>query len=130
MLTKGQAKEAGNELLELIDEEGWEIRIWENLGWHYCAKKGHLSVYPTITGKYRASFSTKRGDSATPTYWADRKSYNDPMEAVIAQLRKALEFINSRQAIVYEALESIGRAPEDIFDIPDDDGLRRYPEDR
>jgi hypothetical protein len=33
--------------------QGWEPRVWENLGWHYSALKGQCQVYEyySVTGK-------------------------------------------------------------------------------
>lgn len=39
-------KEAG--ALAAILGDGWEPRVWENIGWHYSANKGVAQVSPNI----------------------------------------------------------------------------------
>ena len=117
MRTKQQAEKEGRKLLELIDEDGWEMVIWENIGWHYKAVNGYLSVYPSVDGKYFASLGTEPRSSSTPGYWVDKGHYDDPMEAVIAQIRKAAGFTGRCQMIVSEALSAISRTPEDLSDV-------------
>jgi len=34
---------------------GWRARVWENLGWHYEAKAGEWSVYPSGDRMFLAS---------------------------------------------------------------------------
>lgn len=98
-------------MLGMLDGNGWEIRIWENMGWHYKAVNSYLSVQPSIVNdnKYYATLGTEQlGRGGTPGYWVTTKAYNDPMEAVINQLRIAAEFVRSRMAIVDKAFEAIG----------------------
>lgn len=47
------------ELTEHFSEgEPWEPVVWENLGWHYCAKLGQFEVTPSlIETEWRCSFS-------------------------------------------------------------------------
>lgn len=28
--------------------DGWEPHVWENLGWHWCARKGCCAVHPNV----------------------------------------------------------------------------------
>lgn len=42
-----RAKQHGRALAKRLGK-GWKPRIWENLGWHYTAKRGPIEVYPRI----------------------------------------------------------------------------------
>lgn len=32
--------------------DGWEAEVWENLGWHWCVKKGVCQIYPGYSSGY------------------------------------------------------------------------------
>jgi len=121
MRTKRQAQEEAERLLELIGQEGWQVKIWENMGWHCKATKGYLSIYTSIGDEYHAVLGTEKGCGGTPTYWSTESYHEDPMEAVRIQMRKALEFVTNCQGIVTDALRDIGWEPDDLFDVPDGD---------
>ena len=39
---------------------GWRIEVWENLGWHYSAKKGVATVRGRLGHGYMLYFNTAR----------------------------------------------------------------------
>jgi hypothetical protein len=51
MLTKKQVERDGAALLAQMHGEGWTLDVWENLGWHYCVRRGPLSVRPGCNGE-------------------------------------------------------------------------------
>lgn len=50
--------------------DGWKPRVWENLGWHYAARKGVATMYgPGIHERYWVSFDSSAqitGEGSTP----------------------------------------------------------------
>jgi hypothetical protein len=30
-----------------LKEFGWKPHVWENLGWHFCSKKGENKIHPS-----------------------------------------------------------------------------------
>lgn len=62
--------------------DGWEPNVWENLGWHWGAKRGELRVLPSIfRGEVRAYTGYLKK-------WHGRG--DTPAEAVDAVLMEAL----------------------------------------
>ena len=58
--TKAEHKEAvkkAGALAKLLGN-GWKKRVWENMGWHYSASKGKMSVSPSSDGSYWVSLHT------------------------------------------------------------------------
>ena len=43
MLTEQEARDGAHTLVTRMGE-GWESRVWENLGWHYSVKKGCVRI--------------------------------------------------------------------------------------
>jgi len=109
MKSRYEAEEALAEMLEDLSGEGWTGEVWENLGWHYKARNGLLTVMPSIGGKYHAMLSgNPEHPNSAPGYWLDREVYDTPMEAVAGTVIKAFEFVKSRVAIIEEAMEIFG----------------------
>jgi hypothetical protein len=50
MRTKAEATKLGKQLVEKLRKgtgcKDWRLRVWENIGWHYEADCGPISVYP------------------------------------------------------------------------------------
>ncbi len=44
---------------------GWEPRVWENLGWHFETKNGHLRVMASGVG-YTAYLGSNHASGGTP----------------------------------------------------------------
>ena len=97
-LTKATATEAANVLLRQMNTQGWNIKVWENLGWHYCLKLGDSGLSLSYCDM-DATYSCLLSDRAEVlhggmSWWLDRGSYKDPNKAVNGQLKLASEFIN------------------------------------
>jgi len=101
-MTREEAEKAARELIAQLDGEGWEVGIWHNLKWCYCARNGYLSVHQSVNGKFHAYLSETRLFGGSPSYWYHKGSYDTPMEAVNAQIEKARLFTNRCMDIVYE----------------------------
>jgi hypothetical protein len=52
---------------------GWRPRVWENLGWHYCAVSscGRWKVHAHHDHKTRVSYSAFLGDDGPGGLWAE-----------------------------------------------------------
>ena len=111
MLTEAQAKAKGAELLRGLNGTGWELKVFENCGWHYTACNKFISVHPSRGGKY---FAMMTADEDRPgvgeVYWRSDGSFDTPQEAVEAQLQVARNhFDKVRQAVEYVEKHTLGR---------------------
>lgn len=46
--SKAAAITAGRRMVKQLRHGGWQLRVWQNSGWHYEASRGGLSVRPNI----------------------------------------------------------------------------------
>jgi len=96
-MTKSEAKERGEALLKMMKGKGWKLSIWENMGWHFSVKNGGITVHPSYSSGY-VTYLGLDDDDTKPyggqAFWTEKKSYADPNEAVIEQMRIALKFVN------------------------------------
>jgi hypothetical protein len=97
MNTKKEAEKLGQELLSHMKGNGWELRIWENLGWHYSVTNNLLEVYPSSNGKYFCLFGYKSGGRPE---WTIKESFDNPNEAVERTLQLARNNVNELLKIV------------------------------
>jgi hypothetical protein len=97
-----RAARLGGELLAKMKGTGWQLRVWENLGWHYevhnCVGDREVSVRVHY-GKYSVLFGHNGGE----IFWTERKSYDDPNEAVRQQLKLARKFVDDLNVEVTKA---------------------------
>jgi hypothetical protein len=85
-VTKDQATKLGKALLRKMKSKGWKLRVWENLGWHYCLVNPPLTLHPGIDG-YWIFMTDKLNEADYGSYlWSMRDSFADPNEAVRAQV--------------------------------------------
>ena len=100
--TQKEAEIAAAALFEKLDDkEGWTINVWENMGWHYSASKGAMTVFSTIDGTYKALLSD---DAEASGYglpeWSSTFSSDNPNEVIAEQLYRARQFVERcRKAI-------------------------------
>ena len=101
MNTKREAEIAGKALIKRLGP-GWDLRIWENLGWWYEARfrKGELSVHEHA-GLFYCMLSTVPG--VGDLEWFCDKSFRDPQKAVRETVRIAREKLEERMALVHIA---------------------------
>lgn len=69
--------------------EGWEPHVWENLGWHFRARKGCCDVFSNQGGNYTAYLN------ATKQFVV---SADDPVKAVEGAINAMDEFIAQLRA--------------------------------
>lgn len=93
MRTKKEAERLGQILLKKMKGEGWELRVHENQGWHYCVWNRAIHV---SQGRNENEYFVLLGDKDMPQYsggglgmWVDHETYSDPNEAVRKQLLMA-----------------------------------------
>lgn len=95
--TKEFAQQDAEEVLALMKTAGWEIRVWENMGYHaeLCnSDLIHLHWYqrPGKPRRFHCLLSSERGGGGGSSYWLDKDFYDDPNDAVAGQLAAAAEF--------------------------------------
>lgn len=96
--TKEEAERLGRRLLKRMKGEGWTLRVWENVGWHFCVQNGPASVYPTFGGDlYHCLLNDEdvKGDpGAGCTAWTSHTRHTDPNIAFQTELRAARQYAN------------------------------------
>lgn len=97
-MDKHTAEVMAKDLQSQMTTPGWEPRVWENLGWHYTVVKGNAEIMPGRSG-YHIYFSTA-GRCGSDVFWHVSPNFDDPNDAVKAQIEKANEFIAKCQAAV------------------------------
>lgn len=107
MKTKEQATRAAKKLLAKINTPGWSIRVWENLGWHYCLEHEvggfSLSEFKNSEGEMHYICLLGEDDSGPggSMLWTSEGSHLDPNEAIWSQVLQA-------QRVVYKLHNRIG----------------------
>lgn len=89
--------------LERMKTKGWQVRVWENLGWHWELRYGnHLTVsgsHEDRTKNFHAMLSTRGNGGCDPTFY-DRKRFADPNDAVAHRLKIAEASIRPIQKLL------------------------------
>jgi len=103
--TKKEAKAAGKKLLKKMKGKGWKLRVWENMGWHYCVHNGGLSVYPC-----RSKGMTKFHAMLSEDCFSDLGIWSfgfyasvDPNKAVQNKIKDARKVVNELNSVVVTA---------------------------
>lgn len=87
-MNKQQAETEARKLLALMTTRGWKVKVWENLGWHYCLEGWHIKVYPTYGG-YRAYITMTDTGGMDPRF--EDKVRRDPNRAVAGAVERVKE---------------------------------------
>jgi hypothetical protein len=80
---------------------GWEVKVWENMGWHWRMQMFPFNVYPVSEDLFSVLVTNNRESPGTGAYWTSRDSprARTPMKAVsnaaIANLELATELAES-----------------------------------
>lgn len=80
---------AKNSAAALVAElgHGWNPRVWENCGWHFCAEKGAAVVdYSKNGGHFTASIDAGQFAGRHEQFRAEGSSPRAAMEAVLAEI--------------------------------------------
>ena len=109
-MKESEAERLGKKLLKKLGI-GWELNVWENLGWHYATTNGPLNVFSDYYGK-RKSFSCLMSD--TPKFsggganiWHLNGNWSeDPWVCIQRQVKEARKVVNELSKAV-EAAEKI-----------------------
>jgi len=105
-----EAEKLAQRLMKRMRGDGWSYDVWHigSRGWLYCVRNGGLTVYPIIeynheSGYHVALNTIDRPGGSSEGTWEVKAMYNDPNEAVAAQMEKAKDYIIQRKK-VYNAL--------------------------
>ena len=92
-----QRAQSGGKALARALGKTWTFRVWENLGWHYCAISpcGRWKVH----SNHRANYTAFLGEAGEPGgYWAEHGS--TPQEAVMNTRAKAYAEVAHRAGLL------------------------------
>lgn len=81
-------KTAAEALLKRMKGKGWKVRIWENIGWHYCVENGPLSVHASGDGMFDCLLGVKGTGEGLWNGPGDPR-HSDPNEVVRLQIEHA-----------------------------------------
>ena len=76
------AKNKAQELIKKVKSIGWEIDIWENLGWHYAIKNRYMHLHNIDNKYYYCLISNRPNGYGGMEIWTDKKFFTDPNKAV------------------------------------------------
>jgi len=105
MDTKAEATVAGKTLLRQLKGKGWKLDVWENLGWHYRARNGALTVWPYAHRGliyYDCLFSLIHPGSGDGRYMERGRRHLEPDKAVKAQLACIRASLKQQKAEIVE----------------------------
>jgi len=94
--------------IQAVLGDGWTPDVWNNLGWHCCWIKGaaYLSYSP-----HSKTYSVLVGDlgsrSGRPELCGDVPHHDDPIKAVAAACKYALEIINTEWMPIKASVEEL-----------------------
>lgn len=77
---------AASELAEQLGD-GWEPRVWENMGWCYEARSPHLRVYPNITSHGYMALLCREPDGDDGHWTAFGTTSHEALRRVLAEAR-------------------------------------------
>jgi hypothetical protein len=110
-----QARKAGEAVQARLNDkfrEGWELRVWENLGWHFDCRLGTMTVSMNeIDGsrQYHCMISSDYKYTGTGNAdWTEDKRYSSPEEAVKHALETAWGVTAQKARILAENYRLIG----------------------
>lgn len=106
--TEAEALSKGARLIEQLNGKGWELRVWQNTGWHYEAANGPLTVQATSYMVGPTSYwclladDVYRYPGSGAVFWTDTKhpTFEDPNDAVRHQYKIASEFVHRVTRVV------------------------------
>ena len=106
------ARSAAQALAKEMGEE-WEPEVWENMGWHYCAVRPHMSVHPNlvydteVAVSYTAFFS-KSEDARCGGEWnVNSKTARRAALLVVEQVERVRQTLDRALDTVFIAGERI-----------------------
>ena len=106
--TKELATVTGKTQLVTMNGKGWELKVWQNMGWHWTLNNGYISVHETSDHRYYCMISDKPDGYGLPIWtknWRDRNFFT-PMEAVKDALKHAWEVVKKLDKIIDECIEA------------------------
>jgi len=92
--SKKVAVERSKALVQKLGD-GWEPNVWQNMGWHFSASLGSISVHQGTDGRFTALVGSKEGvASGGMLAWTkhNEDGYEDPCNAVREALGNASRF--------------------------------------
>ena len=99
------ANAAADELVELLGP-GWKPRVWENMGWYYCAVSldGHMKVHPGCNESRPTYYTAFFGDIAAGGRWVENA------KTPKAAIRKVLYLARSDRDEIQGCIDSYEKA--------------------
>jgi hypothetical protein len=103
-MTKQEATKQGRQLLKRMQGSGWKLDVWKNIGWHFCVRNGGMSIYANGGGILDRAWSfsvllagNDEDSCGGLAVWALHKSFSDSNLAVLAQLKRAQQYVSGLQ---------------------------------
>lgn len=100
--SEGEARKKAEEALSLLNnKEGWTIRTWNNLGWHWSLQCGAMSLNSTNQDEFYVLLSDDvKRPYGGEVFWTTHSYDKDPNKVIAQQLELARAFIAKCQAAI------------------------------
>lgn len=99
-MTKEEAEQKAQELCERLGP-GWEPKVWNNMGWHWCVQNQVISVWLSYDNVYRALINSE--EHLGSGKWISGKGSKNPLQAIRNSLAIASTDAIERSNIVLKA---------------------------
>ena len=107
MKTHADAATRGAQLLGKMRGSGWELRVWENFGWHFAVGNGVVSVreHSRPPGGYSCMVAGSHDMPGSGSgFWTTKGTrFVDPNEAVRNEVEAARAVVDRLDALVQQA---------------------------
>ena len=124
MRTKAEAVAAGRKALTMLrNRRGWEVRVWENMGWWFVELHTdyvRVQIEPSNTEsglEFRAIISRGRYGHGSPASWCqcDNKHFRDPVDAVAYAIKGVVKEMTSTFEVVTSVNKTIRKEGNGIL---------------
>jgi len=122
-LTKEIATKKANELLALVKKvlPDAEIRVWENISWHYCVTNGYITVNCDNKGNYFSFISQNKDGKSASAMWHGENRSKSPITSISLALKDFQLFCNKikkteeeiKSTVNFEEVELTEISPEE-----------------
>ncbi len=97
---QAEARKEAERIRRKLRSKGWTIRVWENCGWTYSLKLGHMNLYPNGLGGFFILVSMNQKDVGGVPEWTHAGAFTDPNQAVLASLAMIDKDVEDRTGVL------------------------------
>lgn len=106
--TQDEALAVGKELCP----EGWSFRVWDNIGWHVCWRKGPISVYEGVDYTFHALIAPYPDECESGGEWTSSSHAASILEAAAAEIAVFRKYVQAQQQRWQEIEDKLAKIEE------------------